>query len=1145
MLKSLRWLPLLAPLFILYTSLASAQEKSALKCSEVLVEAGKTTGRPNILNDFRKDPSSRLIISQSAENVEPQAPILLSQKMQAFRNRYLPVFKNRDQREALILQMETDLRLSSFQTMQKLARNQESFYDLILVGAGVHGVVFLNKFLEENPNARVLVVDQNDSVASTFRYLGDSLTLNSSNRASGFERLPLPGQGNINELPGLPIQVSDMTAVKYPTGNDLASAVIAGFWANVRNNPQVDVALSTQVELFLTSAREANSSYTNGALLKLASGENVTVRSLVLQTMPGLGESFVPEKLLQTLRSNPQKVSPEKNQKLPRVMLVADSMRDIWQGKSTLDALKGETLVIAGGGDYAYVQLEALLGYMVSSGYGTSTAQTVGPAKILWVGQSIKTCREFIEKIRNRYGAIGTGLRPSSGALEALITPIEAKLNDVSFQDDKILSLLIDGKSIVSDRLILATGFQGQLRRLYESGRAYENDTVFLDESFNFIRQTTRLSEGQLTNVGRVLKANPLHFVGSPGTGPYPVRDELFGIVQNAVSIFNNAERSISEATYVGQAYRAAKRKIRQQDLRSTPANVLISIRAEKTGPVLITQITERRAVGAYSETVLNSMLKTALMRARFHAKSLEGSSLQFTLALSKDKKSIVIDSPNQMNVKDFAEILASTRDFFNLAWEFLQANQPQKLIFEIPTTKNIVQVDNLQMKVATSARISNPEITVANSKLVRGLEKRVGLVSNNQSVKVSSKSRQSELTSEGRVDFNFGSLYGGQVYHSPNGKALLTEGDFDLTQRPGSPFVFKIATIEKSNGQFRLELLLTLNERLEGIVELDKDVFLTRSETNNTNRDATYSLVEKDGVPRPLLKIGLKDDQSLGSTNFSRITVIQDRVVIEDGDGLNRLVNYNKATKQVSFTEFDVGARNSQILRITDDEAYVKVSNFSLQYFTKVNGVFKKTPFKTSKGEVISVFKVLEDGSVVSNNFNSISIAKRMQDPVELKLDYNERVEDVFRRDDGSYVALVGEPQYLGAITNYITKLAVYTPNPNGGFVRNKISLPMAGDVTFGSFIQHSNGSFVGVVSRKPNYGEANPDEYRAGDVIAYRILPDNSSVSVNNLFKNKEGDVEVSGMSTLKELPTGDLLLQAYASGLRIVFPLVRVGE
>ena len=201
-----------------------------------------------LLKKVRKDSEETPdIVKPTREQIEKTVP--LTEKMKEFRARYLQFFTPAyTGREALVRSFEASLRVRSKAVEAKLANGDKSQrdYDLVITGTGVHGIIALHEALRVHPEAKILLIDEGDTAGATFRYGKDFYNINSSNRASNGRDLPLPGQGNLNELPGLPIQVSDMTAVKYPSANDLGSAIVTGLYAAAQGHPNIDVLFNSK-----------------------------------------------------------------------------------------------------------------------------------------------------------------------------------------------------------------------------------------------------------------------------------------------------------------------------------------------------------------------------------------------------------------------------------------------------------------------------------------------------------------------------------------------------------------------------------------------------------------------------------------------------------------------------------------------------------------------------------------------------------------------------------------------------------------------------------------------------------------------------------------------------------------------------------
>ena len=57
--------------------------------------------------------------------------------------------------------------------------NSKNTYDIVLIGAGIHASVFVYTIKQINPNLKILVIEKDKNICSTFYKLGESLVLNS------------------------------------------------------------------------------------------------------------------------------------------------------------------------------------------------------------------------------------------------------------------------------------------------------------------------------------------------------------------------------------------------------------------------------------------------------------------------------------------------------------------------------------------------------------------------------------------------------------------------------------------------------------------------------------------------------------------------------------------------------------------------------------------------------------------------------------------------------------------------------------------------------------------------------------------------------------------------------------------------------
>ncbi len=665
--------------------------------------------------------------TKTLENTDRiDSPIPVSKKMNSFRKDYLPYMRlNGATTEAIIRFMESDLRMKSLALSKKLlAQSKVEKYDLVIVGAGVHGVIAAQTALKKNSNYKILVIDSSDTAGSNFRYATDVFNINSSNRASGEDRLPLPGEGNINELPNLPIQVSDLSAVKYPTAGDLGGALVTGLYSATLKYPNIDVLFSSQVKDFKYARGEFRSQ------VKVPGGE-VKIKSSRLSIATGVGTPRLPEQVAKDLRKDRSLIKTNKIEKaLPRVITFENFIRALSQSSDPKKYIADKNISVVGVGDSANVTIEFMLGYAVDNAYGISNAQTLGPKNIYWIGQDRESCEEFIEDIRSRYAPIGTGFRSSSENVEAIIKPISNRLASVKAKGKKKVIATLEEEpfpidDIESDVIVLATGYESQVAKLIQGliPDLDESDlnlpiNEFYEKYTSFQMGTTKVSDGQDTRIGRVVKVNratnqkPMAVINGPAAGKLPQDDELVGIVQNSVSIFNNAPRTEASTKQLLKGVKAGKAKNKVEERVLKYHSPLIRSQFE------VSNLSDVRTLPGVNDVYLKAVLSNLLTGVKVADDLvLEGNNLEINFYNGKNK--VYLDTNLKgANVQEIiVDPLLATRDFFNMMSEILTLVS-RSFNVSVPVVNGQLDVENLRVEYTNRARKNNPAKKVENAKL-------------------------------------------------------------------------------------------------------------------------------------------------------------------------------------------------------------------------------------------------------------------------------------------------------------------------------------------------------------------------------------------------------------------------------------------
>jgi hypothetical protein len=726
-------------------------------------------------------------IQFARSNTDLKSPVPVSAKINAFRARLLPYLKNPVLREPIIRSFEAALRIRSKILAKKLIQSDRyAQYDVVIVGAGIHGVIALNRILAKNPNLKVLIIEESDTAASTFRYAKEAFSINSSNRASGKGSKPLPGEGNINELPGLPIQLSDLTNVKYPSANDLGIAINAGLYAAVREYPNVDVLFNSSVKNLLESAKDQRFSESLEVSVGSKKSQIVRIDAQRVFVTTGLGRPGLPDNLRLGVAAEPSLLKSIDGA-VPKVITFEDIMRAIGSSNNPLAMFAGKKIAVVGSGDSANVFIEFLLGYAPREGYASSTSQNGRPSKIIWIGQSKTTCGEFIAKIRSRYQQISTGFRSSSKNVEELIEAVPPKLDTVVLDqttgqvklkiDRTDLSLSYRGSedNLIADMVIVTTGFDQSLRGLLKmvtqgQSTKFGSDADFFNSDLvETLTATTSVSE-QKTRVARRLKNREIYVLGT-AAGKLAADNELVGIIQNFVSIFNNAPRVLAGVDIANKDLQP------RAQTAGTQAKISIPVGLVKFGNYRITEIQETRLMPTQTVSFLKSIINEALSQMA----PIENTKINLAIR-QMDNGDLLVRTNSTLAEEALVNLLTESREFFSIAATILNARPGQTIRIEANSFDGNFETSLTQLGLSPTrieGLVDSENLTIVKNRQIRlrGLEP-VDSVSVSEAQKILTVQRLSraidryqtaeviEILSDMSLNLNFKDANGNYIIH-------------------------------------------------------------------------------------------------------------------------------------------------------------------------------------------------------------------------------------------------------------------------------------------------------------------------------------------------------------------------------------------
>ena len=622
------------------------------------------------------------------ENNRLKSPIPVTKEIQSFRESILPLLKvGNSVRESTVRWMEARLRMLSLEKINIFQNRKSAQYDVVIVGSGVHGITALHEIMNINPNLKVLVIDKSNTAGATFRKAGATFNINSSNRSSGKNSEPLPGKGNINELSGSPVQVSELTNVKYPSALDLGDALVTSLYGALSSYKNVDIIFNTTVRGVEVNQANVFANRIQVDNKSLPDGFEVRAQKIILAS--GLGKPRIPREIQDQIKADPQlTVTPKAKNKLPRVVTFEDVLRTLQKSSNPKSYFANKRVAVVGTGDSANVLIEFLLGYSTKEGYAQSDAQTPNPKKILWLGQCRTTCDSFIADARSRYAQIGTGFRSSDPQTSPILEGVPGRLMEVERVSRKGVKAITESNTFEVDTIILTTGYSNRLVDILKNLIRDNSDTAdlttleFFENYGEFLEGVTSVSNKQVVRVARTFAEGRIIVIG-PSAGKLPTDGELVGIIQNSVSIFNNAPRSQAAAGILVKGLEAKA--------RPPVRNQAISQRIEKT-EIVIDNIGSIRLVGTATHSHLNQLVSAAVDITRIKPSQLN----TYSFKILKREGRLVMSSENGFPaLTRLADSLLETSNFFPLVLKTLNLVENAEVSFRVEFNKEGVKVSN------------------------------------------------------------------------------------------------------------------------------------------------------------------------------------------------------------------------------------------------------------------------------------------------------------------------------------------------------------------------------------------------------------------------------------------------------------------
>ncbi|MCA9508899.1 MAG: hypothetical protein KC505_10805 [Myxococcales bacterium] len=273
--------------------------------------------------------------------------------------------------------------VDSAQSEQR-THSDEVDFDVLIIGAGVHGAILSHVLGINFPNTKVLLIDQADHPAEHFHNYG--YRLNSPS---------IPYDANLFPLSPVSIpeyaNIEDVGQKRFPKARQLWNQIIFNLF-----NSNALVAFNTSIE----KIEKLNDNYLVSLKGRLAS-QALLVKKIVLTT--GLGQAVFPN----TTATNWMKEQREEAKKfvsydspLAKVLNYDELFNSnellLKQGHSIFEFLAAKKIGVVGAGDSGKIAVEFLSGFAPKEAYLVEGRSSfVAPKRIVWFGQKLSTFDEF------------------------------------------------------------------------------------------------------------------------------------------------------------------------------------------------------------------------------------------------------------------------------------------------------------------------------------------------------------------------------------------------------------------------------------------------------------------------------------------------------------------------------------------------------------------------------------------------------------------------------------------------------------------------------------------------------------------------------------------------------------------------------
>lgn len=357
----------------------------------------------------------------------------------------------------------------------------------VIIGSGFHAAVYAAVRVR-NGHPRPLVLESSHRAGGTFAMTSRAtFFLNSRNRP-GLAGLAGDQRASLNYLPGAPIQAADLSMSEYQTNADMAFVI--------------RLALAQSAEVVTSASVEAVTDTGDGVRIEIAGRPPVQGGRVI--DARGLG------------------VADQDVANGTTILTFAQFMQRM-EGMWPLRGVR--RVAVIGGGDSAKCVLESLLGIAPQPAMAAAGLDNV--EAIDCYSQTLPTsCKQWRKRVRGRYLAIGSHLRPDRRGMRRL-TVINQRARPVALPDVALVG------GVAYDLVVVCTGY----RENYIDGLAPGS--------------VTQYAVAGAGTIARQYEFLPVFRVGPHARLPFTLQEREAGIADiraNEVAMFRTASKTAALA---------------------------------------------------------------------------------------------------------------------------------------------------------------------------------------------------------------------------------------------------------------------------------------------------------------------------------------------------------------------------------------------------------------------------------------------------------------------------------------------------------------------------------------------------------------------------------------------------------------------